>query len=349
MTFTRRQPLAPDTYDLLKTFAILLVVLGHVTIIYSPLSSFPQTDGNKWINLFTDGIYAFHMPLFFFISGCIYVLGRQRQKYATWPELLGKKFRRLMVPYFLVGIFLLIPTLMLLEITSLSFAQSVGHLLYGHQVKHLWFLIALFIQFLFIRAAEPLLVKIPALVGILTSIALAILLPLSKLDFFQLPMAIRYLPYFLLGYYAQREAWTQIRLRGGEIASTIAVAAAIFLLRPRLHLPISIYLLLDYLLAFLCICLALQIVSRMRMDTKKYWYRTVAQSSFGIYLLHPMIIYSLFFLKADRSIHPAIMIPAVFIIALIVSILGTRCLRKLNLPIVLGETQKKIVVLSANE
>lgn len=73
-------------YDVLKGIGILLVVLGHTGI-----SGLPYTF-----------IYAFHMPLFFFVSGCFY-------KQRNFLMFLKKKANGLLLPYlfFVVCFFLM--------------------------------------------------------------------------------------------------------------------------------------------------------------------------------------------------------------------------------------------------
>lgn len=67
------------TYDILKGFGIILVILGHIT---------RNADLGRCI-------YAFHMPLFFFISGVVY----HQKKNFIW-----KQFKGLMIPYFIFSI-----------------------------------------------------------------------------------------------------------------------------------------------------------------------------------------------------------------------------------------------------
>ena len=73
--------------DALKGLAILLVITGHV-IAFSHL----KTANNS---LLFNLIYAFHMPLFFFISGYL-VFGRFGPTTAGWIQ---KKFVQLIIPY----------------------------------------------------------------------------------------------------------------------------------------------------------------------------------------------------------------------------------------------------------
>lgn len=64
-----------DSLDVLRGMALLLVIFGHVLILYvlvpGPLDpSAGQGDGSSGaVFAATQAIYAFHMPLFFFISG----------------------------------------------------------------------------------------------------------------------------------------------------------------------------------------------------------------------------------------------------------------------------------------
>ena len=52
--------------DICKGFAILLVVLGHV------IDGATMYKDVVWMQYLYKAIYAFHMPLFFFLSGMAY-------------------------------------------------------------------------------------------------------------------------------------------------------------------------------------------------------------------------------------------------------------------------------------
>ena len=70
--------------DVLKGFAIILVVMGHASQWFS--------DDDR-SNPFYVTIYAFHMPLFMFLSGYV--------NFNTRGELnLGKRFQVLVIPFF---------------------------------------------------------------------------------------------------------------------------------------------------------------------------------------------------------------------------------------------------------
>ena len=77
--------------DIAKAICIILVVIGH----YSP-------DGcPEWWMAVHDFIYSFHMPLFMFVSGFVYIATkRDEEKYG---DFIMKKVKRLMIPYFVVS------------------------------------------------------------------------------------------------------------------------------------------------------------------------------------------------------------------------------------------------------
>lgn len=59
-----------NEWDVLKCVATLLVVIGHITILYKPGDSFPEME-DEYLSYITDVIYLFHMPLFVAISGAV--------------------------------------------------------------------------------------------------------------------------------------------------------------------------------------------------------------------------------------------------------------------------------------
>lgn len=70
--------------DYTKSICIYLVLLGH-TFIPQPMTYF---------------IYTFHMPLFFFLSGCLFSF----EKNPTFKEFIAKRFKRLMIPYLWINL-----------------------------------------------------------------------------------------------------------------------------------------------------------------------------------------------------------------------------------------------------
>lgn len=121
-----RQRLAQ--FDVLKGIGILLVLLGHTDITGIPKNC----------------IYGFHMPLFFFCSGCFY-----RQK--DWGDFLKDNVRSLLIPY-LFFVLVLHSTYFMLDVKASGIDKAItslgGNLNILNENSHLyltiWFLICLF-------------------------------------------------------------------------------------------------------------------------------------------------------------------------------------------------------------
>ena len=73
-----------DYLDIAKGLGILAVVWAHIMLV-------------GWSH---KVIYAFHMPLFFFISGMLF----RREKYSSFGQFVGKRAKRLLLPYLVYSI-----------------------------------------------------------------------------------------------------------------------------------------------------------------------------------------------------------------------------------------------------
>ena len=77
--------------DIAKAICIILVVIGHY---------FPETHP-LWYGEMRNVIYTFHMPLFMFASGYIYIATKKEISYS---EFIWRKVNRLMIPYLTVSV-----------------------------------------------------------------------------------------------------------------------------------------------------------------------------------------------------------------------------------------------------
>jgi fucose 4-O-acetylase-like acetyltransferase len=120
--------------DVAKGIGILLVALAHADVsLFSP-----------YLHKF---IYAFHMPLFFFLSGYFFKPG-----ISFWAQL-KKRFNSLLKPYFVTILLIYIVSL---SFTNMRFANVFGRILkslyatgYYIDWTQLWFLPSLFVTALF--------------------------------------------------------------------------------------------------------------------------------------------------------------------------------------------------------
>lgn len=125
-----------DWIDWAKVIGIYLMVLGHGGLVNADIRQF---------------IFAFHMPLFFILSGFLY-------KQRTFFETLKRNFHSLLVPYFIMNVSLfLLDSIIKIFIGTMSFQEILSNwgaivLGLGYNTEHfipvstpLWFLYALFI------------------------------------------------------------------------------------------------------------------------------------------------------------------------------------------------------------
>lgn len=132
-----------------KGIGILLVIAGHFTC--------PRYMPESYLAL-KNWIYTFHMPLFMILSGFLFQnsLNRAAENGQTIsiPRFLGKKFRRLMVPYFAVSLliagtnFVLGHFLAVRRPVTLSYLARMCYENVGGSAVFLWFVYTLFLIFL---------------------------------------------------------------------------------------------------------------------------------------------------------------------------------------------------------
>lgn len=82
------------TIEVVRAITIILVVIGH----YSP------DNAPLWYNSLLKFIYSFHMPVFLFISGFIYIATKKEESYLSF---LFKKVKRLLIPYFSTSVIII--------------------------------------------------------------------------------------------------------------------------------------------------------------------------------------------------------------------------------------------------
>ena len=122
------------TYDIIRGFLIILVVIGH-----SIQTAYRSTDMNCWYNPVFNVIYTFHMPLFLFISG--FFLNKSLRH--EFVDLLAKKTKRLLFPV------LFYSSLLIFISVIINGDYSISLKFVYKQFTYYWFLICLFVVTLF--------------------------------------------------------------------------------------------------------------------------------------------------------------------------------------------------------
>lgn len=130
--------------DSLKGIGIFYVVLGHIILALNAPSFYNQY------------IYSFHLPLFFFVSGYLFNIG----KYPKFISFLKKRAKSLLIPYFVFAVLAYIFLVILQQFNLLNIGYSfeginnliflpLTKILYSHNLdpfnNPIWFLTCLFI------------------------------------------------------------------------------------------------------------------------------------------------------------------------------------------------------------
>jgi fucose 4-O-acetylase-like acetyltransferase len=124
--------------DTAKGFGIILVVLGHTLrgLVSSDIMSW--TPAARFVDTW---IYAFHMPLFFFLSGLF--LFRSNSK--SWVEFASDKLRTIAYPYFVWSVITGMIKAALGSMTNNPRGLSDLRLIVFQPIEQFWFLYVLFL------------------------------------------------------------------------------------------------------------------------------------------------------------------------------------------------------------
>lgn len=156
------------TLDIARMVCIILVVIGH----YDPSNAPVQ------YNNLLKVIYTFHMPVFLFISGYLYIVTRREEE--TFAAFIIKKIKRLAIPYLVTSTIII--TIKLLTQGSARVDHPVTALSYLRMFYlpeagyFLWFIIALMMMFMIVFHFKS---RTSRLVLLVVSFAIS-LLPLMR-------------------------------------------------------------------------------------------------------------------------------------------------------------------------
>lgn len=182
-------------FDNLKAVLIILVVFGHVM---ERFGLFPKIR---------CVIYTFHMPLFIFISGYF-------SKDTTNKE--NKLVKNLLIPFFLFN------TIYMLTIESCyytTFKERLINLNIFRASYLYWYLISLFIW----RILTKYIIKFKYSMVILFILSLYIGLINDAGRFLSISRTTAFFPFFMLGYYTNKEYIEKIRNMNKKIAIFILI------------------------------------------------------------------------------------------------------------------------------
>ena len=321
--------------DLMKFYGILLVVLGHVAFCYTDMGAVKPALASDTMKMLKDIIYAFHMPMFVFVSGFIfaYQLEVKKREQTLW-KLITDKFKRLIIPYYVFAFLWVLPTMCLLHLRSpISYAKG---LIFGLDPRHLWYVMMLFEAFILMHILRWICekVKLPqSLILLVATLLYSIpsLVPLPGFtSWLQLSNLMNYFLWFTLGYFF-------VIYRNRNIAKYLA---AFFITCTMIQLltPIAVPHLMATTANAITGISIFYLISLHTTKLSKYReYQIISRNSFGIYLFHAMLIYILEYEFSSYRLNSLILTVVVFATSLLLSVILTECVRRIKLGIIIGE------------
>ena len=324
--------------EFMKGLTILLVVIAHVSKMYTPNGAIPVNGENAILLYLTNFIYTFHMPVFVAISGMVfYICKVNHKKYDDKLAFVKNKFKRLMIPFITFLLVLVIPVM---HVVNLWGGGGVGNVLLMKDLRHLWYLPTLFFILIFFNCLEPIIRKYKHI-----SFIILLLINLVSGFFphcFQISNVAKFLFYFYLGYLFEewREKHNSITIQSFLIvlAFQIVCFIGITLLTGKrsfgLHSVLNVLCASSGLYIVYSLC---HMISRIKSRLVSSFMAVMSRDSYGIYLFHPMIIYLLFYAIRNESYNSWLVFLIITVTALSLSMLLTRIIRKTPLRVCIGE------------
>ena len=315
--------------DMMKFYGIILVVIGHVATTYLPTSLIRPKIPSEFICNLKDIIYAFHMPMFIFVSGCVFAYQLEiKKKKISFVSLLKNKFKRLMIPFYVFGFLWVLPVMVILGFRD-PFHYAIDGFILAIDPRHLWFVMTLFWIFLLFYGLKFFSDSLHMPSWIILPIAVALyFLPIKHISYLQIGNVFNYFLWFSLGYFfiLKRQWW------GILLGTSIIVLALSYIYQNPIIASIK-----NIAVAIIGIS-AMYIVSKYTQGIRDtFLYKTIGDNSFGIYLFHAMIIYILEYMFSPYPINPLLLSIVIFSISLVLSVLLTIFVRRAGAGIIIGE------------
>ena len=322
--------------DIMKFWGILLVVLAHVTNFYTPSPLITPALSSALLADVSVLVYSFHMPLFVFVSGCVYSYQREilhKGNSDSLIVLIKKKSKRLLVPYLFFGVVMAVLLVELgLRDNVLDYAYN-GFFL-SKDSRHLWFVLMLFEVFVLVWLMIKLVEMMKTPKWALLIISFIGYLSASVFPYiFQINCTFRYQFWFVLGYVFILYKNLIHKVIMHYIAGGVILVVCLF---QRQHIEYSIPF-FSTIVAMSGIMLFYQLSCDMKFVSSNRFFQIISRNSFGIYLYHVPFIYLLFYYLADYQISPYILSTFIFLLSLFISIVMTELTRRVGLGFVIGE------------
>ena len=324
--------------NIIRVCETTTIIFMHSSIMYGGAGIVTPKIPSKFFGFLSWYFFSFTMELFIFISGITYgiCVNRPNGYYKNF-DLIKKKFKRLMIPYFIFGFFYVAPIMKILKITKDSYINYIiKGIIFAQNCRHLWYLFALFDIFVYIVIFDFLIDgKNKAELFLLLSI-ITLIFSRIMTDIMVTKRAFYYLFFFCLGFYFYDKL---------EIIYTyFSQHLSVWIILGLISIPLSLFrrIIYDAIKAIrtipaICFFIYLTNILTKFPIYNNFLFKIILKNGMGIYLIHPMVIYFMYLRYGQKEIKPWIMIFATTFIAFITSLIISEILRLLHLEFVFGE------------
>lgn len=271
--------------------------------------------------------------------GGVFCIAKTKNGYNNAFCFAKNKAKRLLVPYWSVSVILFI-TLWVTE-------KSEGNLIWYwfknvflfDQVKHLWFLGALFFIFIIFNYLEKYVHKTIWLpIGLMVLYFSHVYMPWI----FQISSICKYLVFFYLGYFFQLKSNLLLPFieRKSFFYVFFLLHICLYIASLKATFSSHLYILISYICSVLGCCFAISynsLLLKLLNNGIERFVRYAVKNSFSVYLFHDIIIYLLFYYISFVLVSPAGLGVVVLLCSVTGSILFAVFLRKVRLKWIIGE------------
>ena len=312
----------------IRAIAIIIVVLGHSIILYSPYWGVYQTVNKVYIfELLKNVINIIQMPLFFSLSG--YLFYKTMKKKKSILTFIKTKFKRLIIPFIAIALFWMIPIKCLVNYPNYvnkSFLEILQLLFSLSDSGHLWYLPTLFFIFIIMFGVCKLLkineqdykyflIFLFLLVLSIVSSKISINLYINNI--------FTYLIYFYLGFLICKYENNLVKINKIAIAFITIILMILALIFNNVYLNLGA--------AILTILMFNVVVP----DKTNKVIDKISTNSFGIYLLHSPLIYITYTYLSNAN--PLLVVFINFFVFGLLAFILTDLLRKTPFKVFIGE------------
>lgn len=252
------------------------------------------------MRMLASWVYQFHMSLFFILSGAVLNI----KPIGSLDGVIEKKFNRLIVPYFIVGILYMLPVKRIGDFyTNVTLIQAYQGFWNMQESGHLWYLPALFwcmiISVICIKIVKNDIYLFLAFASIIYFFHQKL-----PLDIFGLQLGMSYLIYFAIGYWFEYYRKNLVeyqegrRVRGSIIKFIILTILIITDYYWKILSPFFIILVRCYWIYIISLVVTKKFYTKIESN---YYISVLVKSSFTVYLLHDPLEYLV--LKVSFSIN----------------------------------------------